>query len=170
MRRDLRAQVGALMVTGGINFVKRHPVFFSSWAVGLLLFSFFAGYAPTAEQQALFEVAAQKTAPLAAMRAELEDDVMRTKFAYEQSKGTLRVGIVYLKRTPNEMRKGLGFVTHVTLSAADTIGEVRCEAGWFWQCDSVCQSNKAEYDAVMLQYNGLLNEERQHWSDAKAGP
>ena len=43
-------------------------------------------------------------------------------------------------------------------------------AGWFWQCDSVCQSNKAEYDAVMLQYNGLLNEERQHWSDAKAGP
>jgi len=60
------------------------------------------------------------------MRAELEDDVMRTKFAYEQSKG------------------------------------------WFWQCDSVCQSNKAEYDAVMLQYNGLLNEESLHWSDAKA--
>jgi hypothetical protein len=84
-------QVGAIMITGGINFVKRHPVFFSGWAIGLLLFSFFAGYAPSAEQEALFEAAAEKTAPLAARRADLEDDVMRTKFAYEQSKGVMHM-------------------------------------------------------------------------------
>ena len=49
-------QTSTALINFAVNKVKKHPVVFSSYAVGLLICLFFSGIALTAQQQQQFEV------------------------------------------------------------------------------------------------------------------
>ena len=62
-------------------------MFFSGWAIGLLLFAFFSGFKPSSQDLVRFEEASQRAGPVAAQRGNLEETLWMTQQRYYASKG-----------------------------------------------------------------------------------